>query len=86
MEALLVFDVASCGWLVMILLVDQDVVFSTTVFAETREKESTRAMRRACMNEGAGGQEVVVTRAILIETERKLTGDGREGRKNPTSH
>lgn len=84
MEALLVFDVASRGWLVMILLVDQDVVFST-VFAETREKESTRAMRRACMNENAGGQEVVVTRAVLIETERKLTGDGREGEKNPTS-
>lgn len=33
------------------LLVDLDGLFSTTVFAETREKESTRAMRRACMNE-----------------------------------
>lgn len=86
MEGLLVCDVASCERLVRILLVDQDWLLSTTVFAETKEKESTRAMRRACMNESAGGQEVVVTRAVLIETERKLTGDGREGGNNPTSH
>lgn len=50
-EAPLLSVVAFCRWLMRTLLVDLDGVFSTTVYAETREKESTRAMRKACMNE-----------------------------------
>jgi hypothetical protein len=78
-----VLDVNSSWELEMTLLVDLDVFFSTTVFAETREEESTRAMRRECMNERARGQGIGGhTSCFKKETERKLTGDG-QGRQEP---
>lgn len=50
-EAPLVYRVASCRWLLGILVGDLDGLFCAMVFAGAKEKDSTRAMRRACMNE-----------------------------------